>query len=160
MACGGCRKNNKPEDKPMFSNGGPNPPMRMLMERNGIKIEDNSEQKKVIEKKKQRIIMNLGRAALAQKFPIKWFKDGLSGLIKCLEGDTLYDDDGIKYNRDQCRNCPHATKDESGNLTVKSQCMAPDPEQNNAPCGCLLLCKTQTGKCPLNKFTEITIKGV
>ena len=160
MACGGCNKN-RGNEPPTFKEGSvPNKPMRLLMERNGIKVPGTSEENKEVERRKQNIIMNLTKAGLAQKSPFKWFKDGLSGLIKCLDGDLLYDDDGIKFNRLACKDCEYSTKDDNGNITLKSQCMAPDPKNNGAPCACFITCKTQSDTCPLNKFTTLTIKGI
>lgn len=98
---------------------------------------------------------NLVTAAVQQPDVIKWVKDGTTGLLKCLEGKTLYTDQEIVKNREMCRNCEHATKVD-GKLKSTSQCMAPDPE-TKVPCGCFIVCKTQTDKCPLNKFTPITI---
>lgn len=110
---------------------------------------------------KQIPVQNLITAAKSQKQPFKWFRDGLNGIIKCLNSETIYSDEDIQKNRDACRECEFSTKNEKGDLNMKSQCMGPDPKLNNAPCGCFLLCKTQSGHCPLNKWstTPITISG-
>lgn len=104
-------------------------------------------------------VKNIIEAASKQANIFKWFRDGISGIAKCFTGSSLYTDEDIVKNRDVCRTCEHSTKDESGKLTIQSQCMGPDPEQNGAPCGCPIICKTQTGKCPLNKWTHITISA-
>ena len=99
---------------------------------------------------------NLVKAAIAQPDAIKWFKDGVTGLIKCIGHDTPYTDEQVINNREVCRGCPHASKTD-GKMTVNSQCMAPDPTKNGAPCGCFIICKTQVGACPLGKWTQITV---
>lgn len=100
---------------------------------------------------------NFIKAAQSQPDKINWFKDGVSGLIKCLNHKTIYTDDIISLNREACRNCEFSTKDNDQDLNTTSQCMAPDPAQDNAPCGCFILCKTQSDVCPLNKWTHLTI---
>lgn len=102
------------------------------------------------------IVANMTKVVQEQPDKIKWFKDGITGLFKCITGDTKYTDAEIIINREACRTCEYSTKVD-GKLTKKSQCMAPNPENNNAPCGCFILCKTQTGPCPLNKFVNLTI---
>lgn len=99
---------------------------------------------------------NLGKAAAAQPKKIEWFKQGARGLIKCFNHSVIYSDEDIKANRDVCRECPHSTK-EGGKLTTLSQCMAPDPKRNGAPCGCFVVCKTQSDTCPLNLFKSVPI---
>jgi hypothetical protein len=103
------------------------------------------------------VVKNLKEAASQNPNPFNWFRDGLTGIVKCLTGQTLYTDEEIVKNRDVCRLCEHSTKNEKGELTSKSQCMAPDPAKENAPCGCFIICKTQTDKCPLSKWTHLTI---
>lgn len=104
------------------------------------------------------LVSNLVEAGKKQPDRFKWFRDGVSGIVKCLTGHSLYSDDDIIKNRDICRECEHSTKTD-GKINIKSQCMAPDSEKDNAPCGCPIVCKTQTGKCPLNKWTHITVLG-
>lgn len=101
---------------------------------------------------------NLAKAFKAQPDKLSWFFDGVSGIYKCVTGQKEYSDEQIKLNRDACRGCEYSTKNSKGNITVHSQCMAIDPE-TNAACGCFILCKTQVGKCPLNKFIDLTIEG-
>lgn len=101
---------------------------------------------------------NLVKAAASQPDIVKWFKDGVNGLIKCAGNISIYTDEQIQKNRDACRECPHSTKTD-GKLTMQSQCMAPDPNKNGAACGCIILCKTQTDKCPLGKWATLTING-
>lgn len=101
-------------------------------------------------------VKNIASAAISQSNVFRWFRDGITGLVKCFTGSSLYSDEDIIKNRDVCRECEHSTKTDD-RLTLQSQCMAPDPQQNNAPCGCFITCKTQTGKCPLNKWTTLTI---
>ena len=103
------------------------------------------------------VVKNLFDAASQQPDKIKWFKDGVTGIFKCLVGDVKYSDANIISNRDICRQCPHSTKTD-GKLTKKSQCAAIDPK-TNAPCMCIILCKTQSGDCPLKKWTPLTIHG-
>lgn len=101
-------------------------------------------------------IKNLGKAWSEQPDKVKWFKDGATGILKCLDGQTAYTDGDIIANRNICRNCEFSTKT-NGKLTATSQCMAIDPE-TNAPCACIITCKTQVGACPLNKWVHLTIK--
>lgn len=163
MGCGGCGKNNNFADKPMFTDTGPkNDAMKLLMKRNGLSptpkgkaISLTPEVQKELQGRKQNILMNLGRAAIGQKSPFKWLRSGISGIIKCLEGDHIYDDEGIKSNRDVCRTCEYATKDVNGNLTMQSQCMAPD--KDGAPCACFITCLSSQGTCKLDKWTALTI---
>lgn len=109
-----------------------------------------------IEQLEDNPIKNLIQAASQQKNKIKWFKDGLTGIFKCLSDDVLYTDEDIQKNRDVCRECPFSTKDKKNKLTMTSQCMAKDPN-TGAPCGCFILCKTQADKCPLNKWTTVQL---
>jgi len=102
-------------------------------------------------------ITNLVRAGSTQESKLKWFKDGLSGLIKCIGTTSKYDDETIKRNREICRGCEHSTKNAAGVLYSQSQCMAPDPAKDGAQCGCFILCKTQVDVCPLSKWTHLTI---
>ena len=101
------------------------------------------------------VVKNLAKAVVQQPNTIKWFKDGVTGIIKCIEGKTLYSDEQIVKQRDVCRECENSTKID-GKLTGTSQCMAVDPE-TGAPCACFIICKTQTGTCPLNKWANLTI---
>ena len=101
---------------------------------------------------------NLLEAFKQQPNKIEWLKEGATGLVKSITGNKDYSDEDIKKNRDVCRECPHSTM-KDGKLTTSSQCMAPDPTKNNAPCGCPILSKSETGKCPLNKWTHLTIKS-
>lgn len=103
---------------------------------------------------------NLINAGKKQPDKLHWFKDGVSGLLKCFQHKTIYTDSQIQQNRDVCRKCEFATKDDNGELTLSSQCMAPDPNNNNAPCGCFILCKSQSGQCDLKKWVHLTVKGV
>ena len=98
---------------------------------------------------------NLLKAAVQQPDAVKWFKDGVTGLLKCLEGVTIYSDKEIIANRDVCRACEFSTKTD-GKLTASSQCTATDPK-TGAPCMCFVLCKTQVDVCPLGKFTNLTV---
>lgn len=100
------------------------------------------------------ILQNLRKAAESQPDKLKWFKDGATGILKCLAGVHIYDDEDIQKNREVCRNCPHSTKT-SGKLVATSQCMAID--ESGKACGCFILCKSTQGTCPLNKWTTLTI---
>jgi len=99
---------------------------------------------------------NLLEAFKQQPNKVEWLKEGAMGIAKCITGDKSYSDEDIKKNRDICRNCEFSTK-KDGKMTSASQCSRPDPNKNNAPCNCLLICKTQTGKC--DKWTHLTIEG-
>lgn len=101
-------------------------------------------------------VKNFGKALVEQPDKVKWFKDGVTGILKCLDGQTLYSDGDIIENRNVCRGCEFSSKID-GKLTATSQCMAIDPE-THAPCACIITCKTQTGACPLNKWVHLTIK--
>lgn len=101
---------------------------------------------------------NIVKAAASQPDIIQWFKDGVSGIVKCIGGISIYTDEQIQHNRNICRGCIHSTKTD-GKLTAQSQCMAPDPLKNGAACGCIILCKTQTDKCPLGKWASLTVNG-
>lgn len=103
-------------------------------------------------------LANLVKAMGSQSNKLLWFKDGVTGLAKCFANSTKYTDEQIKENRDKCRGCEYSTK-ENGKLTTMSQCMAPDPMRNGAACGCFILCKTQTGTCPKEKWTHLTISA-
>lgn len=98
---------------------------------------------------------NFVEAASQQPNKFKWFRDGITGIVKCLTGNSIYSDEDIVKNRDVCRGCEHSTK-QDGKMNIKSQCMAVDPA-TNAPCACPIVCKTQSGKCPLNKWVHITL---
>jgi hypothetical protein len=102
-------------------------------------------------------IANIISAGLSQKNKLSWFIEGVTGLKKCITNDKDYSKEQIEINREACKNCEFSTKSE-GKVTTSSQCMAPDPAKDNKPCGCFILCKTQVGKCPLNKWIDITIK--
>lgn len=112
---------------------------------------------KVLNKAKQMgsVVSTLTKAVLSQPDKIKWFKDGASGLLKCIEGKTLYSDKEIVKNRDICRQCEFSTKVDN-KLVATSQCQVKDPDTGEI-CGCFILCKTQTDKCPINKFVPLTI---
>lgn len=101
------------------------------------------------------VAKNLSAAATSNPDVFRWFRDGLSGIVKCVLGQQRYSDADIVKNRDVCRGCEYSTKTEDGKLTVQSQCMRPDPTKNNAPCGCFITCKTQVGEC--DKWTTLTI---
>lgn len=103
------------------------------------------------------VMKNLGAAAVSNPNAFRWFRDGITGIVKCVLGQQAYSDADIVKNRDVCRNCEFATKDGNGKLTNQSQCMRPDPEKNNAPCGCFITCKTQVGSC--DKWTTLTINN-
>lgn len=105
--------------------------------------------------KPRNVVSNLVEAASSQSDKFKWFRDGITGIVKCWAGQTKYSDEEIVKNRNFCRECEYATK-EDGKITTKSQCMAPDPTKNGEKCGCFIVCKTQSGKCPIDKFTYIT----
>lgn len=98
------------------------------------------------------------RVGKSQPDRLQWFIDGVTGLAKCFTNQTEYPKDQIESHRKTCETCEFATKKE-GRIFTHSQCMAPDPENQNKPCGCFILCKTQVGKCPLNKWTQLTING-
>lgn len=108
-------------------------------------------------KKIANTIGNLAMAAIKQPDIVEWFKDGITGIVKCMGGSS-YSDEQLVQNRNACRECPHSTKTD-GKLTMQSQCMAPDPAKSGAPCGCIIMCKTQVGTCPLGKWTQITINN-
>lgn len=99
------------------------------------------------------VLKNLGRAATSQNSKLQWFKDGLSGLIKCLNVKQEYSDEQIKANRSICLGCEYSTKRDNGELFPQSQCMAPDPVKDGAACGCFITCKSMVDKCPLDKWT-------
>lgn len=105
---------------------------------------------------------NLVTAAISAPEIFSWFRDAITGIVKCFNKQQIYNDDNIIKNRADCGNCEHSTKTD-GKLTVQSQCMAPDPNKENAPCGCFIVCKTMVDKCPLNKWTstpvEITLRN-
>lgn len=101
-------------------------------------------------------LKNLINAAKTQNNKIKWFKDGVSGIVKCLTEDIAYTDEDIQKNRDICRECPHSTKGKNNTLTMTSQCMGINPDTGEV-CGCFILCKTQNGECPLSKWSTIKI---
>ena len=126
------------------------------------KVDENIRKGKHIKPENNKgVIGNLLSAAKSQNNKIKWFKDGVSGIIKCLKEDVLYTDLDIQKERDVCRDCEYSTKDKNGRLTQTSQCMGIDPN-TGASCGCFILCKTQAGTCPLEKWktTPITINNL
>lgn len=102
-------------------------------------------------------LRNLIEAGGQQTDKFSWFRDGITGIVKCFTGQSKYSDEDIVKNRDVCRKCPHAAIADDGKLTNASQCMAPDPGKNGAPCGCFIVCKTQNGECPINSWTHLTI---
>lgn len=104
-------------------------------------------------------IKNLKTAAVAQTSTLKWFFDGVSKLVKCYTGEKNYSDDIIRLNREVCKGCEFSTKNKDNLLTNLSQCMAPDPKKNNAPCGCFIICKSQVGECPAGKWTHLTLNN-
>lgn len=148
MGCGGCGNN---RIQPNHNTNSVSAPQSLTL------VDEHLLNNKVAD---QNVFKNLRQAALQQPDKLLWFKDGISKIIKCLKGKTLYFDEDIQKNRDVCRECQYSTKDSNGKLTLKSQCMAPDPEKNNAPCGCFIVCKTQTGFCPQKKWTTtvLTVK--
>lgn len=101
-------------------------------------------------------IKNTVSAAIKQPDAFKWFRDGITGIIKCFT-ETIYSDDDIKKNRDVCTNCEFSSKNSNNKLSTQSQCMRPDPLKNNAPCGCFIVCKTQSGKC--DYWTHLSISA-
>jgi hypothetical protein len=105
-----------------------------------------------------KVVKNLVQAAIKQPDPVKWFRDGVSGVIKCISGKYIYSDEDIVKNREVCRTCEFSSKTD-GKLTISSQCQAIDPA-TGTPCQCFILCKTAEGKCPLKKWTHLTINGV
>lgn len=102
------------------------------------------------------VAKNLVDAATGNSNAFRWFRDGITGVVKCALGQQNYSDEDIAKNRDVCRNCEHSTKTD-GKLTIQSQCMRPDPKNNNAPCACFITCKTQVGAC--DKWTTLTINS-
>jgi hypothetical protein len=106
---------------------------------------------------KNSVASNFIKAVKTQPNKLKWFKDGVKGILKCIGHIQIYDDLGVQNNRDVCRLCDQSSKP-NGKLTAASQCMAIDPE-TNAPCACFILCKTQSGKCPIGKWTSLTINN-
>ncbi len=106
------------------------------------------------------VIKNMLEAGSKQINKVQWFKDGITGIIKCIEGKTLYSDEDIKINRDTCRKCEFSSKNSDGKLSLSSQCMRPIPEKDGAPCGCFLTCKTQVGPhCEFWPTTPLTINN-
>lgn len=102
------------------------------------------------------VVSNVVKAVKTQSNPLRWFKDGVSGLLKCVTSDVSYSDEQIIANRAACGGCEYATR-KNGEVFPMSQCMAPDPEKGGEVCGCFIMCKTQVGKCPLGRFTDLTI---
>ena len=102
------------------------------------------------------VVSNMVKAVKTQSNPLRWFKDGATGLLKCVTDETGYSHEQILANREACESCQYSTK-KNGKVFTTSQCMAPDPEKNGEVCGCFILCKTQVGKCPLGKFTDLTV---
>lgn len=98
-------------------------------------------------------IRNLTEAATKQPDRFKWFRDGISGIIKCFT-NAIYSDKDIVNNRNTCSNCEYSSKNDNNKLTIQSQCMRPDPSKNNAPCACFIVCKTQSGYC--DRWVHIT----
>jgi hypothetical protein len=101
------------------------------------------------------VAKNLSDAATGNSNVFRWFRDGVSGIVKCVLGQQRYSDADILKNRDTCRTCEYSTKNAEGKLTVQSQCMRPDPNNNNAPCACFITCKSQVGEC--DKWVSLTI---
>ena len=104
------------------------------------------------------VAKNLTSAFMSQPNKFQWLKDGVTGLLKCVGEVSKYSDEQIAANRDVCRVCPHSTK-KDGKLITTSQCMAPDPTKGGVKCGCIILCKSQVGECPLKLWTDITISA-
>lgn len=150
MACGGC------------GGGQPVPIFKSTIDAGKSiikKIEPDNDKFKGT--KPNGIFSNLVAAGANQNNKVAWFFDGVAGIAKCIAGKTIYSDQEIKDNRQSCKDCEFATgKDKDGNLTIRSQCMAIDPS-TGAACGCVILCKTQSSHCPINKWikTPITING-
>lgn len=119
--------------------------------------ENNPNNKSIETQTGSKFFQNFLKAAKSQhKNLFSWVIDGVSGIIKCIEGKTLYSDEGIENNRNICSQCEFATEKEGdGELTLGSQCMAKDSQ--GKICGCFLICKTQTGICPLGKFIPLNI---
>ena len=109
--------------------------------------------------KKNSVVANLLKAGNENPDKVGWFKDAITGIFKCAIGGGTYTDEEIQKNRDICRDCQYSTKNEENKITMKSQCMGPDPMKNGAPCGCFILCKTQVGKCPMGKWTHLKVNG-
>jgi len=101
-------------------------------------------------------VKNLIKAGLQQPDKTKWFLTGVKNLGKAILGDNIYTEDDVRNNIDICRGCEFSTKNESGRLTVNSQCMAKDPA-TGAPCGCFIKAKARTDVCPLNKWTSVPL---
>ncbi len=142
MACGGCNSNR--QDKPAFA--GSHYPHKRTPQKESSTLG---------------VVKNMASAAMKQPDFVKWFVDGATGLLRSLGGQLDYTPEDVLKNRAACKTCEFSTKDERGNSTAHSQCMAPDPNNNNAPCGCFILAKTETGECPLGKWktTKLTING-
>jgi hypothetical protein len=107
------------------------------------------------------VVKNMTTAMISQPKKLKWFKDGLSGLYKCIGVEHQRPEQEIIENRAICTQCEFATNKKDGKLTLTSQCMGIG--ESGSPCGCFILCKTQNlnEKCPLNKWgvkTELTVK--
>lgn len=102
---------------------------------------------------------NLLTVGAKQPNKIRWIKDGASGLIRSLGGALEYSPEDVQLNRDVCRQCEFATKDDNGVLNTLSQCMAPDEANNGVPCGCFILPKTEVGDCPQKKWTTLKISA-
>lgn len=107
---------------------------------------------------KKNTISNLMDAAKSQVKPFKWFKDGITGLVKCITSESNATVETIKHRRDVCRSCEFVTKSDKGDLITLSQCMAVDPATGQK-CGCFITCKTQleNEKCPLGKWENVTL---
>ncbi len=135
MPCNSCN----PSTQPMFK--GPKTPLG-----------DNKT------KNKSPAIKNMIVAAGTQSNKVRWFIDGVSGLAKCFTNQKSYSDVQIKANREVCRTCEFSTKNNKGEMTTTSQCMAKDP-QTGEICSCYITCLTQTGQCKLNKWVGITINS-
>jgi hypothetical protein len=103
-------------------------------------------------------LQNIVHAAVQQPNKVAWFVEGLTGLKKCVSNEVDLSPEQIQSNRETCKGCEFSSKTD-GKVTTTSQCMAPDPAKGNKPCGCFILCKTQVGACPLNKWVNVTIKG-
>lgn len=88
-------------------------------------------------------------AAKKQPDKLRWFKNGVTGVIRAIGEPSDLTDEQIKERRDICRECPHSTKKDN-KLVTTSQCKE---------CGCSILLKSMlsTEKCPKDKWQPITL---
>lgn len=109
----------------------------------------------------ERHAQNLLAIALAQENIGKWLKNGIVGNAKYYMGYKDFSDEDIESNKATCLGCEHRSGKQEF-LQTSDVCLAPDPEQNGAPCGCPIYKKIVTGRCPIAKWTStpLTIKGV